>query len=95
MVRREKKLKKLLKEAEQAEDVYVIGRVNLLLSICYFDLGNRNGILSCAVKAVDAFEKLGDRNILAGSCNMLGLAYRAQENYLRAVESYNRALEMI
>lgn len=91
--RREKKLKKILKEAERAEDVYVIGRIHHLLSLCYFDLGSRNKILPHAVKAVDIFEKLNDKRMLARSYNLLGIAYLAQGNYLRAVEYYNRALE--
>ena len=82
--RREKKLKKILKEAERAEDVYVIGRIHHLLSLCYFDLGSRNKILPHAVKAVDIFEKLNDKRMLARSYNLLGIAYLAQGNYLRA-----------
>ena len=95
LARREKQLKKILREAELAQDVFVVGRVNLLLSICYFDLGNRNSILPHAVKAVDVFKKLTNRNLLAGSYTLLGLAYRAQGNYSFAVKSYNRALEAI
>lgn len=95
LAQRVKSLKKLLKEAELSEDLFLVGKINLQLSICYYDLGDRNSLFRCAVKAVDVFEKLGHRNMLAGSYNMLGLAYRAQENYFRAVESYNRALEKI
>ncbi len=90
-----KELKKLLKEAEQAEDIYIVGKVNLQLAICYFDLGYRDSILHHAVKAVDIFESMNDRAMLGRSYNVLGLAYRAQGNYLRAIEFYNRALEMI
>ena len=90
-----KELRKLLKEAENAEDVYIVGRLNLQLSIAYFDLGIRNRILPHAVKAVDIFEKMDDRTMLARSYNLLGIAYLAQENYQRAIDSYNRALATI
>lgn len=90
-----KELKKLLKEAEKSEDIYVVGRINLQLAICYFDLGYRDKILHHAVKAVDIFESMNDHPMLGRSYNVLGLAYRAQGNYLRAIEFYNRALEMV
>ena len=54
--RREKEMKKLLKEAEKNEDIFVIGKINLQLSMCYFDLGNRVDILPHACKAVGIFE---------------------------------------
>ena len=90
-----KELKTLLKEAKKLKDVYYVGKINLYLAICYFELGNRDEFLPYAIKAVDIFQKLNDRIMLARSYNLLGLAYRAQGNYLRAIESYNRALEMI
>lgn len=93
--RREKKLRELLKEAERAEDIFSVGRVNLLLSACYFTLGNRNSIFPYAVKAVSTFESLGNRNMLASSYNILGLAYVAQGDYQHGVEYYNRALATI
>ena len=92
---RARKMKKLLKEAEYCGDIYIVGRINLVLAHCYFDLGSRNKVLPYAVKAVDVFQKLKDRRMLARSYNLLGIAYLAQENYLRAIEYYNRAIEQI
>lgn len=89
---REKKLKTLLKEAERGEDIFVIGRINLLLAACYFTQGKRSGLLPHAVKAVDIFEKLENRNLLASSLNVLAISYAAQGNYARALELYNRTL---
>lgn len=90
-----KELKKLLREAEKAEDIYIIGRINMHISGCYFDLGNRVQILPYAVKAVRIFEKLNDRNMLARSCNVLGIAYHAQGNYQLSIACYKRALILI
>ena len=90
-----KELKRFLKEAEGTGDLYYIGRINLSIAICYFDLGNRNYILPYAVKAADVFEKLNDRNRLASSYNVVGLAYRAIGNYSRAIEYYDMTLVTI
>ena len=90
-----KALKRLLKESEEAEDWYFIGKTNLRIAICYFDLGNRINILPYAVKAVDVFEKLNNRDMLSASYNLLGLAYRAMGDYCRAVGYYERALAII
>ena len=90
-----KELKYLLREAEKLGDVYIVGKLNMKLSLCWFDLGNRDSILPPAVKAVDIFEKLNDRNMLALSRNLLGLAYRAQGNYQRAMEYYNLAIDAL
>lgn len=89
------RLKKLLKESEKAGDLHCIGMINLRLSILFFDLGDRNHILSYAVKAADIFDNLNDRNYLAHSYNLIGLAYRAQGNYLRAIDYYNRSIKEI
>lgn len=93
--RRERELKKLLKEAEKAEDVFVVGKINLHLSICYFEMGNRGNILPYACKAVGIFENSDEREMLARSYNLLGISYDAQENYESALKSFNRALEAI
>lgn len=93
--RREKELKRVLKEAEKAEDVFVVGKINLHLSMCYFELGNRVDILPHACKAVGIFENTDEYTMLARSYNLLGIAYGAQENYQQALASYNKALEII
>lgn len=93
--RREKEMKKLLKEAEKSEDIFVIGKINLQLSMCYFELGNRGDILSHACKAVGIFENTDEQLMLARSYNLLGIAYGGQENYQQALASYNKALETI
>ena len=90
-----KELKFLLKEAEKLGDVFIVGKLNMKLSLCWFDLGNRDSILPPAVKAVDIFENLNDRSMLALSRNLLGLAYRAQGNYQRAISYYNQAIDAI
>lgn len=92
---RVKELKKVLREAEKAEDFFVVGRINLQLSMCYFELGNRVAILPYACKAVGIFENTNDYAMLAKSYNFLGIAYGAQENYLQSLDSYNKALETI
>ena len=58
--RRAKELKKLLKEAEKEPDVYSIGKINLFLSICIFQQGRRDSILSYAYKAVSILVNLDD-----------------------------------
>ena len=90
-----KELKHLLSEAGKIGDIYSIGKLNMMLSLCWFDLGNREYILPPAVKAVDIFEKLNDRNMIGLSRNLLGLAYRAKENYVFAIDNYNRAIDAI
>lgn len=44
-------LRKLLKKAEKVEDVYAIGKINLLLAVCIFYQGGRESIFSYAYKA--------------------------------------------
>ena len=90
-----RELKKFLKEAEKAEDLSYIARINLSIAICYFELGNRINILPYAVKAAEVFETLNEQNQLASSFNIVGLAYRATGNYIRAVEYYERAIKTI
>ncbi|MBO4419404.1 MAG: GGDEF domain-containing protein [Oscillospiraceae bacterium] len=94
-VRLLKELKKLLKEAEKTGDVNIVGRLSMLLSGCYFDLGNRDKILPHAVKAVSIYEKTDDVTRLARSYNLLGIAHLAQGNYQLAISFYNKALETI
>ena len=94
-VHRERELRKLLKEAEKAEDVYAVGVINLNLCICLFELGKRGNILPYACKAVGIFENSDERELLARSYNMLGIAYDTQENYESALDSFNKALEAI
>ena len=48
--RRGQELKDLLKEAENARDLYCIGKINLYLSICTFQQGRRDSVLSYAYK---------------------------------------------
>ena len=90
-----KELKKLLKAAEEAEDAYHIGKINLYLSICYFDLGIRGKIMPHAIKAVSIYKGMDDSDMLARSYNVLGIAQLAQGNYQLAISSYNKALEQI
>lgn len=94
-----RELKKLLRDMEKAEaedfDLYIFGRINLNLALCCFDLGIRSSILGYAVKAADVFERLKNREMITRSYNILGIAYGAQGNYLRAIDYYNRALEAI
>lgn len=93
--RREKELKKLLKEAEKAEDIYVVGKISMHLAMCYFELGNRVEILPHACKAVGIFENTDEHTMLARSYNLLGIAYGAQENFQQSLACYNKALDTI
>lgn len=88
-------LKKFLKEAEAAGDVHYIGKLNMHIAGCYFDLGNRVKILPYALKAVNIFENSDNRSLLARSYNILGIAYHAQGKYQLSIEAYNKALEAI
>ena len=58
-----RELKKFLKEAEKAEDLSYIARINLSIAICYFELGNRINILPYAVKAAEVFETLNEQKL--------------------------------
>lgn len=93
--RREKAMRKLLKEAERSEDFYCVGLINLQLSMCYFELGHRVDILPHACKAVGIFENSDEYALLSRSYNLLGIAYTAQENFQQALASYNKALDTI
>ncbi len=88
-------LKKLLKEAENAKDVYTIGRIYLQLSICVFQQGRRDSILSYAYKAVSILEDSGDYGLLARSYNLMGVAYAGLGNFQRAMAAYHKALTLI
>lgn len=90
-----KALNRILKNAEADEDLFAVGKINLFLSICYFDLGYRSSIFPYAMKAVGVFEKIGNHNFLSRSYNMLGLAYLALGNYQLALSTYNKALATI
>ena len=88
-------LKKLLKEAEKAEDFHTMGRINLQLSICVFKQGRRDSILAYAYKAVSILENLDDYVNLARSYNLLGVAYAGLGNFSRAMASYHKALALV
>ncbi len=90
-------LKKFLKEAEVAGDVQYIGKLNMHIAGCYFDLGNRVKILPYALKAVNIFENSDNRSLLARSYNILGIAYHAQdltyEYVINGTDSYEGHLD--
>ncbi len=88
-------LRKLLKKAEKVEDVYAIGKINLLLAVCIFHQGGRESIFSYAYKAVSILETLDDYKLLARSYNILGVAYAGQGNYQQAISVYQKALKLI
>lgn len=93
--RRMQELNKLLKVAERNKDVYTIGFINYYLSICIFEQGRRGSMLAYAFKAVSIFETLTDPGALARSYNLMGIAYAGQGNYLAAITSYNKALDVV
>ena len=88
-------LKKLLKEAENASDIYLVGKINLHLSICVFRQGRRDSILPYAYKAVNILEGQSDPALLARSYNLLGIAYAGLGSFQRAITAYNKALKVI
>ncbi len=93
--RRAKELKKLLKQAEQAADLFAIGKTNMLLANCILSQGKRDKILSYAYKAVRVFENTKERGLLARSYNLLGVGYSSLGHYQQAITMYNRAMKVM
>ncbi|MBO4419405.1 MAG: GGDEF domain-containing protein [Oscillospiraceae bacterium] len=93
--RQERELKKCLKEAEKDGDAFLVGKINLYLSMCCFELGDRVGILPYAFKAVGIFENTKEYSLLTRSYNLLGIAYVAQGNLQLSLDMYNKALKII
>ena len=93
--RRAKDLKKLLKQAEQAADLFAIGKTNMLLANCILGQGKRDKILSYAYKAVRVFENTKERGLLARSYNLLGVGYASLGHYQQAITMYNRAMKVM
>lgn len=92
LVRCEEELKRLLKEAERADDFYSIGKINLRLSMCIFRQGKRKNMLACAYIAVNIFNNTTDHALLARSYNMMGIAYASQGCFQSAISAYQKAL---
>lgn len=93
--RRARALKKLFKEAEQMSDLFLIGKLNMLMANCILGQGKRNQILSYAYKAVRIFEDMNLREYLARGYNLLGIGYASLGHYQQAVTTYNLALKVM
>ena len=93
--RRAKALKRLLKEAERSSDLFLIGKINMLLANCILGQGRRDQILSYSYKAVRIFENTKERAFLARSYNLLGVGYVGLGHYQQAVSIYNQALKVL
>ncbi len=93
--RLERELKKYMKEAEREGDAFLVGKISLYLSMCYFELGDRVGILPHAFKAVGIFENTEEYSLLARSYNLLGIAHLAQGNLQLSLDMFNKSLKTI
>ena len=90
-----KEYKKLLKQAQEAADLYYIGFVFHMLAVAYNMLGSKDKMLINSVKSLAVFESTGDFEMIADAYITLGAAYYNQENYQLALSNYDKAYTII
>ena len=90
-----KALKKLLKQAQECEDLYFIGYVYHMLAVVYNMIGDNEGVFTNAVKSLTAFQNTSDHIQLANAYTTLGVAYFDQENFQLALANYDKAYGII
>lgn len=93
--RLKRELKRLLKEAKANDDILLIGKVNYCFALISYRQGQRTSLLLYAIKASSMLDKTADRDMIARSKNLLGIAYVAQENHQLALDAYNAAFEAL
>ena len=92
----EKEMKKIIRQAAKENDLFLIGAANHYLAAAHhFFGGERDTVLLYAFKAAAMLEKTDAYSLMVSTFNLLGIAYLSHENYQMALESYNRAYEVV
>ena len=90
-----KELNKFLKKGIETNDIALIGCATYYLALSDYKQGHRTSFLANAYKAATMLEGTEEYTMVARGFNLLGIAYGAQENFPLALDSYNRALQVI
>ena len=86
-----KELKKFIAQGKKTGDSCLIGAAYFYIGYIYYELDDRDGIFSNALKAVAMLKDSAEHNLLVRSYIMLGYAYGRQENYQMEFDCYDRA----
>jgi diguanylate cyclase (GGDEF)-like protein len=94
--RLEKEMKKFIREGYRTGDPLLVGCAYYYLAYnTYRYGGERDTFLSYAITADAMLEETRDHLMIAKCLNLLGIAYLGQENYQMALESYNKAYQVV
>ncbi|MCR5735785.1 MAG: GGDEF domain-containing protein [Lachnospiraceae bacterium] len=90
-----RELKKLLKQATESGDLYLIGAVYDSLARVNYRDGMRNNILPYAFKAVTLLKDCDDHALFSRAQNMLGIAYNGQGDHRLALQAFQNAFNTV
>lgn len=84
-------LKKFIAEGKKTGDTDLLGAAYFYIGYIYYELGDRDGIFTNALKAVAMLKDSGDAGLLVRSYVMLGYGYARQENHQMEFDCYDKA----
>ena len=86
-----RELKKFIAEGKKTGDTDLLGAAYFYIGYIYYELGDRDGIFTNALKAVAMLKDSGNASLLVRSYVMLGYGYARQENYQMEFDCYDKA----
>ena len=89
-----KELKKFITHGKQTGDSCLIGAAYFYIGYIYYELDDRDGIFTNALKAVAMLKDSTEYNLLVRSYIMLGYGYGRQENYQMEFDCYDKAYNL-
>ena len=84
-------LKKFIAEGKKTGDTDLLGAAYFYIGYINYELGDRDGIFTNALKAVAMLKDSGDAGLLVRSYVMLGYGYSRQENHQMELDCYDKA----
>ena len=86
-----RELKKFIAEGKKTGDTDLIGAAYFYTGYIYYELDDRDGVFTNALKAVAMLKDHGNASLLVRSYVMLGYGYGRQENYQMELDCYDKA----
>ena len=93
--RAKQELKTLLQEGIAKNDMYLIAAANYWLGVAHFRAGDKGELLSYALKGAAFFVESDDYLMAARSYNLLAVVYTLSEEYLLAIDTYQKAYDIL